>query len=43
MASADESRRWRLIADFLEDYRHEPLDARPALLPDAPGPTGDVR
>jgi hypothetical protein len=41
MADADESRRWRLVAEFLEDYRHEPPEARPALLSDAPGPTGD--
>lgn len=41
MAGADESRRWRLVAEFLEDYRWEPPDARPALLSDAPGPTGD--
>jgi hypothetical protein len=41
MADADESRRWRLVAEFLEDYRWEPLEARPALLSDAPPPTGD--
>lgn len=43
MGGADESRRWRLVAEFLEDYRHEPPGARPALLSDAPGPTGDER
>ena len=42
MAGANESRRWRLVAEFLEDYRWEPPEARPALLADAPGPTGDV-
>lgn len=41
MADADESRRWRLVAEFLEDYRHESPEARHALLSDAPAPTGD--
>ena len=41
MADADESRRWRLVAEFLEDYRWEPPEARLALLSDAPAPTGD--
>jgi hypothetical protein len=30
MADADESRRWRLVAEFLEDYRWEPPDTRHA-------------
>lgn len=41
MTDADESRRWRLVAEFLEDYRHEPPEARHALLSDSPLPTGD--
>jgi hypothetical protein len=43
IADADESRRWRLVAEFLEDYRWEPPEARSALLAEAPGPTGDER
>ena len=41
--SADERARWRLIAEFLEEYRHEPLAARAGLLREEPGPTGDGR
>jgi hypothetical protein len=41
MAGSDESRRWRLVAEFLEDYRWEPLDTRASLLEDEPAPTGD--
>lgn len=36
MAGADESRRWRLVAEFLEDYRWEPTEARFELLEDEP-------
>lgn len=43
MAGADESRRWRLIAEFLEDFRWEPADARFALLEGEPPATGDER
>ena len=43
MAGADESHRWRLVAEFLEDYRWEPEASRVALLEDAPAPTGDER
>lgn len=39
----DESLRWRLIAEFLEEYRHEPPDVRCDLLVDEPSPTGDER
>ena len=28
MVGADDSLRWRLIAEFLEDYRHEPSGVR---------------
>ncbi len=38
---ADESRRWRLIAEFLEEYRWEPVDARWGLLAAEPSGTGD--
>jgi hypothetical protein len=41
MAGADESHRWRLVAEFLEDYRWEPLEARALLLEEVPGQTGD--
>jgi hypothetical protein len=37
----DESTRWRLIAEFLEEYRHEAPDVRPGLLEDEPDATGD--
>jgi len=43
MARSDESRRWRLLAEFLEDYRWEAAGARLALLEDEPPPTGDER
>jgi hypothetical protein len=41
LAGADESGRWRLIAEFLEEYRWEPITARRALLSDEPAGTGD--
>jgi hypothetical protein len=43
MAGGDESRRWRLVAEFLEDYRWEPLEVRQALLDEEPPGTGDDR
>jgi len=39
----NDSDRWRLIAEFLEEYRHEPPDVRRALLLDEPPTTGDER
>lgn len=42
-AAEDDQHRWRLIAEFLEEYRHEPSDERPALLADEPASTGDQR
>jgi hypothetical protein len=41
LAGADESRRWRLIAEFLEEYRWEPADTRNALLEQEPLGIGD--
>jgi len=41
LSGADESRRWRLIAEFLEEYRWEPAPARLALLDEEPAGTGD--
>jgi len=43
MSGADQSRRWRLVAEFLEDYRHEPVGARFELLEEEPRGTGDER
>ncbi|MGH3702743.1 MAG: hypothetical protein ACRDQY_25525 [Pseudonocardiaceae bacterium] len=43
LAGADESRRWRLVAEFLEEYRWEPLDTRWGLLTAEPLDTGDER
>jgi hypothetical protein len=43
MAGADDAGRWRLIAEFLEDYRWEPSDSRSALLEAEPAETGDER
>jgi len=34
---------WRLIAEFLEEYRWEPTESRPRLLVDEPPDTGDER
>jgi hypothetical protein len=41
LAGADDNRRWRLIAEFLEEYRWEATDKRAALLREEPEPTGD--
>lgn len=41
LSSGDESLRWRLIAEFLEEYRHEPVTARFDLLVTTPSTTGD--
>ncbi|MDQ2882676.1 MAG: hypothetical protein M3Y48_16175 [Actinomycetota bacterium] len=43
LVGADGSRRWRLIAEFLEEYRWEPLDTRWDLLAAEPSCTGDER
>jgi hypothetical protein len=39
----DSEIRWRLIAEFLEEYRNEPEEARMALLSEEPPGTGDER
>lgn len=39
----DDSRRWRLVAEFLEEYRWEPTGARLRLLAEEPAATGDER
>jgi hypothetical protein len=41
LAGAEESRRWRLVAEFLEEYRWEPVPARQGLLAKEPAGTGD--
>ncbi|WP_327021978.1 hypothetical protein [Micromonospora sp. NBC_01739] len=41
LADADETRRWRLVAEFLEEYRWEPSESRAALLQQEPLTTGD--
>jgi len=43
MTGADDSRRWRLVAEFLEDYRWEPPRSRFALLEAEPPATADRR
>jgi hypothetical protein len=39
----DAGTRWRLIAEFLEEYRWEPAETRVRLLAEEPEPTGDER
>lgn len=44
LASAeDDQHRWRLVAELLEEYRHEPLGMRLSLLVEEPASTGDER
>ena len=40
-ATDDDRHRWRFIAEFLEEYRHEPAAKRAALLSGQPPRTGD--
>jgi hypothetical protein len=40
---ADDKIRWKLVWEFLEEYRWEPDGAQPALLCDEPSPVGDER
>ncbi|MGH3282289.1 MAG: hypothetical protein ACRDNW_24575 [Trebonia sp.] len=41
--TADGKLRWKLVWEFLEEYRWEPDDAQAVLLNDEPSPTGDER
>lgn len=41
--AADDRTRWKLVWEFLEEYRWEPADAQPALLRDEPPLVGDER
>jgi hypothetical protein len=43
LTDAEESLRWRLIAEFLEEYRWEPAATRLGLLAEEPSGTGDER
>jgi hypothetical protein len=42
-ATRDDGHRWRLIAEFLEEYRHEAVAERWALLDEEPPSTGNER
>jgi len=35
--------RWKLVWEFMEEYRWEPDDVQPSLLRDEPSPVGDER
>lgn len=37
----EDTTRWRLVAEFLEEYRHEPVSVRLDLLAPEPASTGD--
>ena len=39
----DAKTRWKLVWEFLEEYRWEPDDVQPSLLRDEPPATGDER
>ena len=39
----DDKTRWKLVWEFLEEYRWEQAEAQPALLADEPTPVGDER
>ena len=41
--TADAKVRWKLVWEFLEEYRWEQAEARPSLLQDEPAPVGDQR
>jgi hypothetical protein len=41
--TADSRLRWKLVWEFLEEYRWEPADVQDSLLRDEPAPTGDER
>lgn len=44
LASANTDQiRWKLVWEFLEEYRWEPAETRVDLLQDEPGLTGDAR
>jgi hypothetical protein len=41
--TADAKVRWKLVWEFLEEYRWEQAEAQPSLLQDEPAPVGDER
>jgi hypothetical protein len=41
--AVDTKTRWKLVWEFLEEYRWEPDDLQPSLLRDEPPPVGDER
>ena len=41
--TADGKLRWKLVWEFMEEYRWEPDDVQPSLLHAEPPPTGDER
>lgn len=41
--TADSKVRWKLVWEFLEEYRWEPADVQPSLLQDEPATIGDER
>jgi hypothetical protein len=41
--TADGKVRWKLVWEFLEEYRWEPADIQPSVLQDEPTPVGDER
>jgi hypothetical protein len=41
--TADGKVRWKLVWEFLEEYRWEPTHIQPSLLQDEPTPVGDER
>ncbi len=41
LSGISESARWRLIAEFLEEHRHETVETRSALVTEEPQSTGD--
>ncbi len=43
LKDADKSLQWRLLAEFLEEYRWEPVESRDQLLAGEPPGTGDER
>ena len=43
VAASDPGVRWKVVWEFLEEYRWEPADRQAALLTDEPALTGDQR
>lgn len=41
--TSDVTVRWKLVWEFLEEYRWEPDEVQPSLLNDEPVPVGDAR